>query len=902
VDFISSLVRVPLFVCLAVGSMHAFASMDKEQVCEPGRLPEKLSQEQCGALVDLYNQTDGENWRYQVNWADEDNRGYWVGLGDHFGQYSLILADYNIKGPLPESFSKLLSIEYVNLSQNELSGELLDDAFTEVAEGNYINLSHNKIKSELPSSLGDVPANVEIHLHNNQFFGGIPNYIYDLAIRRVDLKLYNNNLSGAIPKPPVNLPTFGINFSFDLSHNNLSGSIPEGIFGSYESVYLDHNKLTGTVPDDIVDARRIVFINNNRLTALPESIVGLDVLIFDVSNNHIEGTLPIAGAPHRASEYNFSNNRFQGSVENFLNTVNVWRLDLSGNNLSGTLENSNLSSFWILKLNDNKLDGSLSDISRASLRRFDVSNNRLNGTVSALNPDALDHINLSRNNFSGPLPQLGSFSFAPSGVYDFSHNGFTGKVPESYLKLNRVKFDLRFNMLSGNLEDFKHRFERNSYPNWFLISNQKSYGSDVSSNVQIELLSSGSGESAVFLISIPRNKKVAEVTGCEGKLSGNLFRLHGGQHGCELFVVYEDCASHSECLQEESSTNGVKDARIESPSANKVASGVVQFRGWLHEPVIRSHKNYDVRRPRKAKLLIDDSELELDINFDRFDVAKAMGYQESNQQNLGWSALFYSGNLSNGEHTATLLSQEGAVLDTLKFESFTVLTPAGQAAYINSNGPRLEVKDFPYEGSDVILQFSRSEQAFTIVDQFDKSGESTRYEIRHFTIDDRQVRKFDSINGVDKVKIETPDADNPLLGVASIRGWAYGESILNGPLYMTIDDGEPFLIPRDSREDVENAMGINTTAKVGWSQLLYAGNLENGQHRVRILAEGSGGTLELLAQNYFESFVPLDENGERVFINSEKTVKLDDFPHPGSLVTLSFDSAGQRFVIVEQSQ
>ncbi|KAG7368616.1 two component regulator [Nitzschia inconspicua] len=84
-----------------------------------------------------------------------------------------------------------------------------------------------------------------------------------------EMDFEEKNLSGTIPLEVVLLAGTGIQ-SFILSNNNVSGTIPGGIFASLPRLgilYLDDNALTGTVPAELVMDGRIhtLYVQGNQL-------------------------------------------------------------------------------------------------------------------------------------------------------------------------------------------------------------------------------------------------------------------------------------------------------------------------------------------------------------------------------------------------------------------------------------------------------------------------------------------------------------------------------------------------------------------------------------------------------------------------------------------------------------
>ena len=240
-----------------------------------------------------------------------------------------------------------------------------------------------------------------------------------------DLRLSDNNLSGAIPIAPLRLLSDLRNL--DLSDNSLSDSIPAemGALG-VTGLYLRGNLLGGEIP---------AALGQMGDTLRPVTIV-------DLSDNYLRGNIP----PELG---NITYDAIGGS----------W-LDLSGNVLTGTIppELANLHA-WGLNLSDNLLTGSIPPELGGldSLGALDLSRNRLTGAIppelGSIGAD-LSWLNLSGNRLSGTIPpELGNLSFHKDNttVLDLSSNLLSGSIPSVLSNLWVETLDISDNLLTGTL-------------------------------------------------------------------------------------------------------------------------------------------------------------------------------------------------------------------------------------------------------------------------------------------------------------------------------------------------------------------------------------------------------------------------------------------------------------------
>ncbi|KAL6778237.1 hypothetical protein ACKKBG_A17430 [Auxenochlorella protothecoides x Auxenochlorella symbiontica] len=132
-------------------------------------------------------------------------------------------------------------------------------------------------------------------------------------------------------------------------------------------------------------------------------------------------------------------------------------LDLSGNNLSGSLEGAlpslgALPRLRHLRLAHNRLTGSLPcDLLREGLVSLDLAGNALTGAVPAcyLASPSLRELSLRHNLLQGDLPAPGSQAALES--LQATHMGLTGSVPSFQAASRLTHLDLQHNRLEGPL-------------------------------------------------------------------------------------------------------------------------------------------------------------------------------------------------------------------------------------------------------------------------------------------------------------------------------------------------------------------------------------------------------------------------------------------------------------------
>lgn len=186
-----------------------------------------------------------------------------------------------------------------------------------------------------------------------------------------------------------------------------------------------------------------------------EHIVGIDLYMFN-----LRGIIPEEISDFQALEYLIlSNNALEGEIPDISN-LNLWLLDLSSNNLTGSIPKSvfNMTTLEILRLQQNHLKGSIptSVGSLKQLLSLELGENDLSGTIPS-ELGQLTHLwklDLSDNTFSGTIPpSLGNLMLLEE-LY-LGINQLKGAIPEEIVHLKQLQWlFLSFNALTGSIPPF----------------------------------------------------------------------------------------------------------------------------------------------------------------------------------------------------------------------------------------------------------------------------------------------------------------------------------------------------------------------------------------------------------------------------------------------------------------
>ncbi|KAG7583378.1 Leucine-rich repeat [Arabidopsis suecica] len=387
--------------------------------------------------------------------------------------------------PLVQNLTKL---SWLELSYNHFSGTIPSSLFN-MPFLSYLSLKENNLNGSIEAPNSSSSSRLEhLYLGKNHFEGKILEPISKLInLKELDLSYLNTSY-------PIDLSLFSslkslllLDLSGDwisqasLSSDSYISSTLEALYlkqcnisdfpnilktvHNLESIDVSHNRISGKIPEWLWSLPRLstLFIENNLLTGFEgssEVLVNSSVQILDMDSNSLEGALP--HLPLSINYFSTKNNRFGGNIPlSICNRSSLDVLDLSYNNFTGPIPHC-LSNFLILNLRKNNLVGSIPDnyYTTAPLRSLDVGYNRLTGKLprSLLNCSALqllsvDHnrikdtfpfslkalpklqvLILSSNKFYGPLspPNQGPLGFPELRILEIAGNNLTGSLPPDF--------------------------------------------------------------------------------------------------------------------------------------------------------------------------------------------------------------------------------------------------------------------------------------------------------------------------------------------------------------------------------------------------------------------------------------------------------------------------------------
>ena len=237
--------------CLNTFPEHRFQS--------PGELAAALDDPEISnwiALIDLYNATDGPNWRDDTYWLTDLPISMWYGVATNLsGQVTrlnlrdnglrgrtpaglanlegltlLDLGENWLHGPLPPELGRLSRLQELRLDNNDLSG-MLPRTLGRLMNLKLLSVVATDISGKIPAELGDLTNLEALHIAGTGISGELPASLGRLSRLR-DLFLPDNRLTGPIPSELCDLPNLE---ELHLEGNSWTGCIPSGLRNVSES-------------------------------------------------------------------------------------------------------------------------------------------------------------------------------------------------------------------------------------------------------------------------------------------------------------------------------------------------------------------------------------------------------------------------------------------------------------------------------------------------------------------------------------------------------------------------------------------------------------------------------------------------------------------------------------------
>ncbi|KAK9665328.1 hypothetical protein RND81_14G104800 [Saponaria officinalis] len=425
-----------------------------------------------------------------------------------------------LEGPISNTISNLKQLTVLDLSRNKLYfskhalkslGELcmlqtlvLNDInltydFSQVVESLSscagkslvsLGLSNNQIYGSIPNTISSFTSLEVLHVYDNQLNGTVSDGIGKLS-KLEDLDLSDNYLNGVVSHNHLSnlsrLSLWDFNYNQELVLNlstswtppfqlrilglrscKIGPNFPKWVVTQKNITDLDisnagiHDTIPKSFWSSSTSSLQSLNMSNNMIYGvLPDlSITFQPSVSIDMSSNNLSGSIP-SFLGSNVSDLNLKNNKLSRGLYRFLcpkTEMDLMFLDLSNNLFSDTLPDcwSNIPSLTILKLQNNNISGNLSPSIAVmySLQSLHLRNNSLHGEIpmSWMNSMSLSVLDLAYNSLTGYIPPMFGQAFQNLNVLSLRSNKFSMGIPSSVCQLPCLQIlDLSDNRFSGTL-------------------------------------------------------------------------------------------------------------------------------------------------------------------------------------------------------------------------------------------------------------------------------------------------------------------------------------------------------------------------------------------------------------------------------------------------------------------
>nr|GMD82814.1 receptor-like protein 12 [Ipomoea batatas] len=392
-------------------------------------------------LVDLSNN----------QFAGEIPFSHWDGLHN---LEKLYLNNNSFSGPIPASLFSLPSLQTLYLFMNKFSGRIIDLQKNVSSPLRDLDLGSNNLEGPIPSFLFQLQNLSSLSISSNKFSGTVQLAKFkNLESTDSTLDLSYNNLAIETNLSEAELPFFPQLLFLSLASCNLQ-QIPDFLKNQSRLAMLDlsSNNMSGEIPNwvwGISDGFvRYLNLSHNRFTHLQEPMDYGRHDYLDLHSNLLSGKIP--PLPGSAAYLDLSNNHFSSTIP----------LDIGSNNFSGILPANLFLELKAIVVDQNEAKTEVdylhftSDIGNVyyadsiSLSLKGHEGYKLDKILSIFTS-----IDFSNNQFQGNIPEsVGELKLLH--LLNISHNALTGNIPPSLENLKALEaLDLSFNSLTGNIPD-----------------------------------------------------------------------------------------------------------------------------------------------------------------------------------------------------------------------------------------------------------------------------------------------------------------------------------------------------------------------------------------------------------------------------------------------------------------
>ncbi|CAN6581719.1 unnamed protein product [Malus baccata var. baccata] len=302
------------------------------------------------------------------------------------------LSGMNVEGKIDGDIAGLSELKSLDLSFNKGLTGSLSPRLGDLSNLNILILAGCSFSGVIPSELGKLGELTFLALNTNNFTGSIPASLGNLS-NLYWLDLADNQLTG--PLPVSSGTTHGLDQLFKAKHfhlnqNQLSGTIPPGLFSSKMiliHVLFDGNRFNGTIPSTIfsVQTLEVLRLDRNALTGPVSSDISNLIYLSELNfaYNNLNGSLPDLTGLNALNYVDLSNNSFDPSeAPRWISTLpSLTTIVLENVALQGTVPEKMFSipSLQQVKMKNNAFNDTfnMGDTISPQLTLVDLQNNKI---------------------------------------------------------------------------------------------------------------------------------------------------------------------------------------------------------------------------------------------------------------------------------------------------------------------------------------------------------------------------------------------------------------------------------------------------------------------------------------------------------------------------------------------
>ncbi|XP_011075193.1 probably inactive leucine-rich repeat receptor-like protein kinase At5g06940 [Sesamum indicum] len=220
-----------------------------------------------------------------------------------------------LSGSFPNGVCEANGLVSLSLHTNFFNGSIPNDLINECTNLERFEVQNNGLSGNFPSWLWSLPKIKLIRAENNRFTGEIPDSISEAA-QLEHVQIDNNSFTSTFP---LGIGKVRSLYRFSASLNGLYGELPPNFCDSpvMSIINLSHNFLSGSIPE-VKRCKKLVSLSladNSFAGEIPESLADLPVLTYlDLSKNNLTGSIPQELERLKLALFNVSFNKLSGRV------------------------------------------------------------------------------------------------------------------------------------------------------------------------------------------------------------------------------------------------------------------------------------------------------------------------------------------------------------------------------------------------------------------------------------------------------------------------------------------------------------------------------------------------------------------------------------------------------------